>query len=489
MPAKSLPLSVASGNGVRRGEALPLPLARGPGDDSPPMVCRMVFDELCVLANGDIVCSCGDPAGMRVYGNVFHDRIADLYNGSMYRDIRAWQLRSRPDSWCPVIGTPCGGRVSRATAVDGVRERTVKMLQLEVTSACNLRCPECPVTHFKLNPAYRENRPNSLPLAVMLDVVDQLPDLEKLLFYNFGEPFLHKDAITFLREVRRRRPDVQLHTNTNGTVLRPEQIQALASERLLDHIVFSIDGAAQASYRRYRVGGDITKALHNLESFVRACEAAGTRELVTIFWQYILFEWNDSDAELTQAMQKAQSIGVPIKWVVTHTVGASRRFVDGSVALARLTDPDRVDEMMTCMLRLADQQKNNGIFRGRYWARLTTDRAQFVMRPGDMLSLNVVVENRTAFAWRKDRGRGFRLGVRLRSANGSILSEYPAVQLPASAVIPGGRGIAYFELPVPEQSGRYQVLFDVVEDDVCYFSERGSQPLVCLLDVQPSHAT
>ena len=82
----------------------------------PAMVCRMIFDELCVLANGDIVCSCGDPSGIRVYGNVHRDRIAHLYDGSRYREIRRWQLRARPDSFCPVIGTFCGGRVSRATS-------------------------------------------------------------------------------------------------------------------------------------------------------------------------------------------------------------------------------------------------------------------------------------------------------------------------------------------------------------------------------------
>jgi cellulase/cellobiase CelA1 len=63
----------------------------------------MVFDELCVLANGDLVCSCGDPAGLRVYGNVHSDRIADIYNGPLYQEIRNWQLQSKPDSWCPVV--------------------------------------------------------------------------------------------------------------------------------------------------------------------------------------------------------------------------------------------------------------------------------------------------------------------------------------------------------------------------------------------------
>ena len=72
---------------VSRPSQLPPPLPREAGDISPARVCRMVFDELCVLANGDVVCSCGDPAGKRVYGNVYRDRLTDLYNGPLYREI------------------------------------------------------------------------------------------------------------------------------------------------------------------------------------------------------------------------------------------------------------------------------------------------------------------------------------------------------------------------------------------------------------------
>src|ERR1700730_18536249 len=136
-----------------RAKPLPLPIARHQDDQSAPMVCRMVFDELCVLANGDIVCSCGDPAGFRVYGNVFKERIANVYNGPLYKEIRNWQLQSEPGSWCPVVGSLCGGRISRATSVDGTTGRAVRMLQLEPLSYCNLRCPACPVAHFEINPA------------------------------------------------------------------------------------------------------------------------------------------------------------------------------------------------------------------------------------------------------------------------------------------------------------------------------------------------
>ena len=200
----------------------------------PPMICRMIFDEICVLANGDIVCSCHDSAGRQVYGNVYRDRIADVYNGPLYQDLRRWQLTTKPDAWCPVLQAECSGRISRATSRDRLTGRVVRKLQLEPTSYCNLKCPSCPVTHFHTDPGFRDDRANILPLDVMLSVVEQLPDLELILFYDYRESFLHKDAIPSLQAVRRQRPDILLHTSTNGLALNPKKIEALAAEPLIN---------------------------------------------------------------------------------------------------------------------------------------------------------------------------------------------------------------------------------------------------------------
>ena len=82
---------------------LPAPVARNATDGSPPMACRHVFDSIHVHANGDIVCWDADVHGKRVYGNVFIDRIADVYNGAAYREMRAWLLQSARDIWCRAV--------------------------------------------------------------------------------------------------------------------------------------------------------------------------------------------------------------------------------------------------------------------------------------------------------------------------------------------------------------------------------------------------
>ena len=314
---------------TRRPGELPKPARRAPGDDSAALVCRAVFEEVCVLANGDVVCSCADSAGLRVYGNIRRHSLAEILAGPMYREIRSWQLESRPDRWCPAIDRECPLRVQRATALDTVGGHLPRMLQLEPTSHCNLRCPACPVTDFQNDPRYASDRIGSLTLAEMISIFEQLPTLEKVLFYNYGEAFLHAEALPLLRWLRQNRPRLAIHVSTNGLALTPARLREIVAERLVDRLLFAIDGARPESYARYRRGGKLDRALGAMRQMVAETEAAGSRELFEIWWQYILFEWNDSDGEIAEARAIAAGIGVPIEWVVTHTEGASRRFVPG----------------------------------------------------------------------------------------------------------------------------------------------------------------
>ncbi len=476
---------------------LPAFLERFTRPSLPPMICRMIFDEICVLANGDIVCSCHDSAGRQVYGNVYRDRLADVYNGALYQELRLWQLTAKPDAWCPVLQAECSGRMSRATPRDGLTGRVVRKLQLEPTSYCNLKCPACPVTHFHTDPGFRDDRANILPLEVMLSVVEQLPDLELILFYDYGEAFLHKDAIPFLQTVRRRRPEILIHTSTNGLALNPKKIEALAHGPLIDLIVFSIDGAWQESYRRYRVNGNLQRALANMEALVRACERAGTADRVQIIWQYILFEWNDSDEELAEARRRAAEIGVPLKWVITHTEGASKRYTAGSDAVARLYTDEAAGRVyegadpynaLNAEMRGEQLQHHEGIVAGRYMARLSLDRDTLMGFAGSRVACLLSVENRSPSEWRVEGGRRYNIGVRLRSHTGRVLQELHGMPVPPAVSPPGGKETVLLEVLLPDTPGLYELFVDVVEEGVCWFSDRGSPPLVCEVQVRAGAA-
>jgi hypothetical protein len=94
----------------------------------------------------------------------------------------------------------------------------------------------------------------------------------------------------------------------------------------LDILRVSIDGAFADSYVKYRVGGNLEKAL----TFLRTLRDERRLSIspIKVIWKYILFEWNDSDEELQQAGLLATELNCGLQFVLTHTPGRSIRFTD-----------------------------------------------------------------------------------------------------------------------------------------------------------------
>lgn len=467
---------------VQRPGRLPSPSPRAPGDTSAALVCKAVFEEVCILANGDVVCSCADSAGLRVYGNIRRDALADILGGPMYREMRSWQLESRPDRWCPAISQECPLRVLRATPLDTVEGRLPRMLQLEPTSHCNLQCPACPVTEFDTEARFAKDRTGMLTLAEVVSIFEQLPTLEKVLFYNYGEAFVHPEAIPMLRWLRQNRPGIEIHISTNGIALTPARVREVVSERLVDRMLFAIDGARPESYARYRVGGKLERALGAMRMMVQEAEKAGLRDKFEIWWQYILFEWDDTDEEIAEARAIAAEIGVPIEWVVTHTAGASKRFLAGSPELAALVGEQRSFRALSCDLKGAEIVRSQGYEALRHRAALRPVEDALRGAPGERRLLPLKVRHEGLAPWGGDGSGPFHLGVRLLDRHGRIVREMRGVQLPAG-VAPGDELVLFAELELPAEVGSYHLMFDLVEDQVCWFSERGSTPALCALEV------
>src|SRR5262249_49784316 len=152
--------------------------------------------------------------------------------------------------------------------------------------------------------------------------------------FNYGEAFLHKRAVDMCEYIKQTFPHIYLYTSTNGLALSEAQARRLVHSGI-DEVTFSIDGATPESYGKYRQRGRFGGALANLRAMAEEKRAAG-RDLPFLNWRYILFRWNDDDAEMTRARRLAAEIGVDrLCWELTdHPEGAySRRFVPGAPEL------------------------------------------------------------------------------------------------------------------------------------------------------------
>ncbi len=137
----------------------------------------------------------------------------------------------------------------------------LSQLTLSLTERCNLRCEYCPHTHDGLT-WQRAHSDREMSREVMTRALRYfLPrsvgaEHASVSFYG-GEPLLAfervKDAVAII-EAETPRPDLRIIVDTNGLLLRDEQILAFLIEHRL-HLQISLDGPA-AIHDRHRLRGD-----------------------------------------------------------------------------------------------------------------------------------------------------------------------------------------------------------------------------------------
>lgn len=301
--------------------------------------CNELFEEVCILADGRAVCSCYDSMAGNVLGDVHKNRVYDIFNGSGYQSLRQALLTSSPPGLCQ----RCMLRNKPIDKNSNLIMPSIKALQIEVNNSCNLRCPECVMSFAK-----RENANTKImSYETFKDIIDQLKgSLEFVKFYNYGEPFLHKDCMRMLKYIKDVDPRISIHICTNGTLIGEER-QRLLVDLGIDLINFSIDGASQETYAKYRVGGNLNNVLKNVRGILEYRKQQDQTKPF-ILWQYILFEWNDSSEEIKKAKRMAAEIGVDsLLWVMTHTRGASPVFTPGSRRLMELVSREGFENSLT----------------------------------------------------------------------------------------------------------------------------------------------
>jgi radical SAM protein with 4Fe4S-binding SPASM domain len=184
-----------------------------------------------------------------------------------------------------------------------------RILMIEPTNECNLHCPLCPTGAGTLQ---RPKGKMSLELYRRI-LVDMDGALERLMLYNYGEPFLHPHILDMIQMARR--AEIHARISTNGLVfLRGYQADELIASRL-NHLRVSVDGASQEAYSRYRVGGQLDQVLEGVKLLQkRKRELGRSRPVVEL--QFIVMGHNEH--ELPAMRQIARELGTPLR---VKTVG------------------------------------------------------------------------------------------------------------------------------------------------------------------------
>src|SRR5271169_4306469 len=124
-----------------------------------------------------------------------------------------------------------------------VAEQPPVCLYLEVTNRCNLLCETCPRTFEALEP------PADMSWELFTSIVDQVPDVARVVLHGVGEPMMVKALPRMIRYLKDR--GVYVLFNTNGTLLSPKKYREVI-ETGLDELRVSLDAADAKTFLAVR---------------------------------------------------------------------------------------------------------------------------------------------------------------------------------------------------------------------------------------------
>ena len=432
--------------------------------------CSWPWSTLVLLCDGRIVCGCADPYAKRVLGDARRASVSDVWRGETATALRA-DLNRGGSAFCG----DCPLKLPLAEG-EAAPERSLDVgplpsrLYVECTAACNISCfqaccaPETGIT--------RTRQAGMLDVDLFTRVIDETgASLVRVDFFNYGEAFLHKRAVEMCEYVKTRFPHVYLYTSTNGLALGEERARRLVHTGI-DEVTFSIDGATQEHYAKYRQRGDLAKALAALRAMADEKRRAA-RDVPFLNWRYILFKWNDSDEEMDLARRAAAEIGVDrLCWEITdHPEDAfSRRFVAGSPDYERIRHEIWDDNNLGNAIPGA-------MPRARIDVRAALPGLPLVGRAGQPLRVRTRVRNlsQRPFAATASYGRRLvRVGAQLCERDGQVVNrDYARAWLPRT--LDGGDAVEVpIEITAPPEPGRYQLKFDLVSEGIDWFERCGS---------------
>lgn len=153
------------------------------------------------------------------------------------------------------------------------KSSSIREINLEFYSACNLRCSFCGLDHNKT-----KEQISPEVLKRLLSTLSNDPHFRKvqvLNLYNGGETLLHPKRLEMLEIIAQHKHDANAQGKhfpevwmvTNGMLLREKMAKSILELQVIDHMRFSLDGGTPEKYETIRVNGKWPVFYQNLKAF------------------------------------------------------------------------------------------------------------------------------------------------------------------------------------------------------------------------------
>lgn len=158
---------------------------------------------------------------------------------------------------------------------------------IEPTTACNLRCPQCP---SGLRSFTRDT--GKIDIDLYKNILDDMhPHLWYLTLYFQGEPYIHPQFHEMVKLAKKKR--IFVATSTNAHFLDDKRAKATV-ESGLDKLIISVDGLSQETYEKYRIEGRLKKVEEGMRNIAKWKKKLKS-QLPHVVMQYIVMGHNEHE--------------------------------------------------------------------------------------------------------------------------------------------------------------------------------------------------
>lgn len=183
-------------------------------------------------------------------------------------------------------------------------------VSIEPTFLCNLRCPECPTGAGMIR---RENP--YIDIEVYQEFIDEIKNTTLyLLLYFQGEPFMNKDIFRMIKYASERK--IYTVISSNGQFLNDEISRKIVQSGL-DRLIISVDGTDQATFEKYRVGGNLGKIIDGTR-YLNTHRKENNDIKPEIIFQFLVFRHNEAQVKVFKKF--ARESGADRAWIKSAQV-------------------------------------------------------------------------------------------------------------------------------------------------------------------------
>ena len=144
------------------------------------------------------------------------------------------------------------------------------MAHISPSGICDLDCVSCPTKDSKTQGK------ELLPLATFRKFIDEAGDtLIYIILWSWGEPLLNPDFPKMVEYAAQR--NIITVTSSNLNRLTSDQARDLVASGL-DSLIIAVDGTTQASYEKYRCGGNLERIINNIKLLVAEKKRTGAKK-------------------------------------------------------------------------------------------------------------------------------------------------------------------------------------------------------------------